>query len=157
MTIQEYMVDSTKRAAAEAFRYAKLVPADKLEWSPLDNGRSVLEICRELTMCPKWAVDIINGVPMEWTDESFAAIKVEQSQWKTAEDCQAEFDVRFEKLAALYLGISDEKLKETRFLPFDGGRDFTVLEMMEYPRWNLNYHLGQIAYIQILYGDKEMH
>ena len=50
MTIQEYMVDSTKRAAAEAFRYAKIVPADKVEWAPLDNGRTVLDICRELDL-----------------------------------------------------------------------------------------------------------
>jgi hypothetical protein len=32
-----------------------------------------------------------------------------------------------------------------------------MIEMMDYPRWNFNYHNGQIAYIQTLYGDKEMH
>jgi hypothetical protein len=29
--------------------------------------------------------------------------------------------------------------------------------MLEYPRWNATYHLGQIAFIQTLYGDKETH
>lgn len=157
MTIQEYMIDSTKRSAAETFRYAKVVPADKWEWAPLDSGRTVLDMCREITMTPKWAVDIINGVPMEWNEESMAATKAEQAQWNTPEECETEFNVRIAKLEALYLSLTDEKLKETRWLPFDGGRDFTFLEMMEYPRWNLNYHLGQIAYIQTLYGDKEMH
>ena len=32
-----------------------------------------------------------------------------------------------------------------------------MIEMMDYPRWNFNYHLGQIAFIQMMYGDKEMH
>ncbi len=157
MRIQDYMADSTRRAAAEAFRYARVVPADKLGWVPLELGRSVLDMCREMTMTPKWAVDIINGVPMEWNEETFAATKKEQEQWSTPDECEAEFNVRFKKLEELFLGISDGRLSETRWLPFDGGRDFTVLEMMEYPRWNANYHLGQIAYIQTLYGDKEMH
>ena len=63
-------------------------------------------------------------------------------------------------LATLFDAIrncSDERLKETVWLPYDGGRDFTIQEICEYPRWNADYHLGQISYIQILYGDKEMH
>ena len=53
--------------------------------------------------------------------------------------------------------MPDADLDKKRWLPYDGGRDFTMPEMMDYPRWNFNYHLGQIAYIQTLYGDKEMH
>jgi hypothetical protein len=29
--------------------------------------------------------------------------------------------------------------------------------MLDYPRWNFNYHLGQIAYIQTHYGDKSLY
>jgi hypothetical protein len=84
-------------------------------------------------------------------------MKAEQEEWKTAEDCEAECNRRLDKMDELFKTISDERLKETKFLPFDGGRDFTVAEMMDYPRWNFNYHLGQIAYIQVLFGDKDMH
>lgn len=151
------MIEDTRAAAKDVFKYAKAVPADKLDWKPLDAGRSVLDLCRELAMCPGWAVDIIEGKPQEWNEESMAAMKAEQEQWKTAEDCEAECNRRLEKLFELFRGMPDSRLAETRWLPYDGGRDFTMPEMMDYPRWNFTYHLGQIAYIQTLYGDKEMH
>jgi hypothetical protein len=157
MKFQEYIVEATRKAAAEAFRYAKVVPADKIDWSPLDKGRSVLDQCRELAMTPTWAAEIIEGVPMDWSPEAMAAVKQEQSQWTTVEVCEAEFNRRLERMVSAFNGVTDEGLKNTKFLPFDGGRDFTFAEMMEYPRWNATYHLGQIAYVQILYGDGEMH
>lgn len=157
MRFQDQIICATKEAAKEAFRYARAVPADKVEWKPLDAGRSVLDICQELTMTPKWAMDTINGVEHEWNEEAIAAAHAEQQQWKTIDECEAECFRRLEVLFDLYRSISDERLKETRWLPYDGGRDFTVEEMMDYPGWNFNYHLGQICYIQILYGDKEMH
>ena len=158
MRYQDHIAKATRDAAKEAFKYAKAVPADKIDWKPLDAGRSVLDICRELTMCPTWAYDIIEGKEQpKWDEETMAAIKKEQSQWTTIEACEAECYKRLDKLEGLYKTITDERLENTKWLPFDGGRDFTVAEMMDYPRWNFTYHLGQIAYIQILYGDKEMH
>lgn len=157
MRLQDHMIDVTKSAAEEVFRYAKAVPADKLDWKPMDTGRSTLDLCRELAMCPGWAVDIIEGKEMKWDDESVAAMQAEQSQWTTAEDCEKECERRLDGLFELFRNMPDSRLQETRWLPFDGGRDFTMAEMMDYPRWNFTYHLGQIAYIQRLYGDTEMH
>lgn len=158
MNFQEHMIEVTKAAAKEAFQYAKAVPADKVEWSPLDNGRTTLDLCRELAMCPTWCKETIEKEgPPEFSEEAFAAIKKEQEQWKTVEDCEAECGRRLETLYAFFKTIPDGQLANTKWLPYDGGRDFTVAEMMDYPRWNFNYHTGQIAYIQTLYGDREMH
>ncbi|MBL8066071.1 MAG: hypothetical protein JNM34_09460 [Chthonomonadaceae bacterium] len=158
MKFQDYIVDTTRAAAHETFRYAKAVPADKVEWQPAEGARSVLQQCRELAMCPGWAEDILtqDGVP-EWNEETMATIEKEQSQWTSVEQCEAECNRRLEKFFAYVQTIKDEDLSKTKWLPFDGGRDFTYMEMMDYPRWNFNYHLGQIGYIQIMYGDKDMH
>lgn len=158
MRLQDHMIAVTREAAKDAFKYAKAVPADKLEWKPEGKGRSVLDQCRELAMCPGWAYDIIEGKEQpEWNEETIAAMQKEQEQWKTPEDCEAECNRRLEKLFTLFASLPDERLSTTKWLPYDGGRDFTVAEMMDYPRWNFAYHQGQIAYIQTLYGDKEMH
>jgi hypothetical protein len=154
---QDYIVETTKKAAAEAFRYAKAVPADKLDWAPGEATRSVLDQCRELAMCPEWAADIVGGTAGDFSEEAMAAVKAEQAKWTTVEDCEAEFAKRFDKMAELFKAFPDEKLSDTKWLPYDGGRDFTVVEMMDYPRWNFTYHTGQIALIQMMYGDKEMH
>lgn len=154
--IQDYMIEAAQAAAAEVFRYAKAVPTDKLDWSP-EGARSVLNICRELAMTPTWAYDVVEGVEVKFDEEAMAKMRAEQAQWTTAEQCEDQCNARLAKLADLYRSIPDEKLMTTRWLPYNGGRDHTVLEMMDYPRWNFTYHLGQIAYIQTLYGDKEMH
>lgn len=158
MKLQEHMVHVTKKAADEAFNAAKAVQSDKLEWSPLDHGRSTLDICRELAMCPSWCLSIISNEPQpEFNEELMAKIKAEQEQWKTIADCKAECDRRLEILFDYFRNMPDERLAETKWLPYDGGRDFSMPEMMDYPRWNFVYHEGQINYIQTLYGDREMH
>jgi len=158
MRFQDHICDATCAAAKEAFTYAKAVPADRLDWAPLDGGRSVLDICRELAMCPTWCEDIVTDKQMpDWSEETVAAIKREQEQWKTVEDCEAECNRRLERLFEVFRNTSEERMQVVKWLPYDGGRDFTMPEMMDYPRWNFNYHLGQIAYIQTLYGDKAMH
>ncbi len=153
MNYQDHMKTATQAAAAEAFRYAKATPADKLGWSPLDAGRSVADQCWEMAMCPTWAYDIIEGR----ADDNSSGTALDKSAFATPEEWEAECNARLEKLFDLFGTISDERLAETKWLPYDGGRDFTVAEMMDYPRWNFNYHLGQISYIQTLLGDKEMH
>ena len=158
MKLQDYMIEVTQKAADEAFRYAKATPADKMEWQPLENGRSVLDQCREMAMCPSWCLDIIDAKEQpEWNEDAMAAIKLEQEQWKTVEACEAECSRRLTKLFAFFGSMADERLAESKWLPYDGGRDFTMPQMMDYPRWNFNYHLGQISYIQTLCGDREMH
>ena len=158
MKLQEYMIDVTRAAADEAFKCAKAVPADKLDWKPLDNGRSVLDQCQEMAMCPTWCLDIVsNKEQPEWNEESMAEIEKQKSQWTTVEACQEECGQRMTELFDYFRTVGDERLSEKKWLPYDGGRDFSMPEMMDYPRWNFTYHLGQISYIQTLYGDKEMH
>ena len=158
MKYQDYMKDVTKASALEAFRYAKAVPKDKVDWKPLDEGRSVLEQCREMAMCPDWANSLLGGIPEAADQEADMAKQQEvMSSWSSVEECEAQCLEKLDKLFATFDTITDEQLKDTKWLPYDGGRDFTFAEMMDYPRWNFNYHLGQVSYIQCLYGDKEMH
>jgi hypothetical protein len=157
LRFQDYIANATVQAAKEAFRIAKQVPADKLIWFPLDNGRSVLDQCRELAMTPTWAIQTLTNAMPEFNEETIAAVKAEQVQWVTVEQCEEECNKRLEELKQFFINLPDEKLSQTRWLPYYGGRDFTFVEMCEYAKWNFDYHAGQIAYIQTLYGDMEMH
>ena len=157
MKVVDYVADSAKQAAVAAFKYAAAVPSEKLEWVPLEGGRSVLSIVRELAMTPTWQYDTLAGPPTEWSETAWAEQNAMMSQWTTLEECRGQFDARFEKLEAYVRALPEERFTETKWLPYEGGRDFTVLEMLDYTRWNCTYHQGQIAYIQLLYGDKDMH
>ncbi|MBS1714613.1 MAG: DinB family protein [Armatimonadetes bacterium] len=158
MDYQEYMKDATQKAADEAFRYAKAVPDEKVAWKASDTSRSVLQLCQEMALCGKWAAEIIEDKPMpEWSEETQAKVQQEMDAFPDVDACKAECDRNLKALFALFSTLSDDDLKRTKWLPYDGGRDFTVAEMMDYPRWNFTYHLGQIAFVQTLYGDKDMH
>ena len=156
MRIQDFVADAARNAAAEAFRYAKQVPAEKLVWSP-EGGRTVLSICRELAHTPTWCMSAFNSDPKAWDASTMEGYKQKELAWTTVEACEAEFNRAFEAVDTFFRGMSDDDLKKTKWLPFNGGRDHTWLEMTDYPRWNATYHLGQIAYIQTLYGDKEIY
>ena len=157
MKYQDYIIESTKEAFEAAFKYARHVKPDKLEWKPLDEGRTVMNILHELTKCPDWAVEIMSSTePPSFSEESMAAYEAEKSEWTSVEKCYEIGKAKLAKFVEFVAAFPDDKLKDTKWLPFDGGRDFTNAEQMGYPLWNYSYHQGQIAYIETLYGDKEM-
>lgn len=160
MKLQDYTIDATREAQEEVFRYAKAVPEDKLDWKPLDAGRSALDLAREMAQCPDWTVDLLTTGKMNWSEESQAASAKESAGWTTAEACETACKEKLDRLYDVIRAYPDEKLAETVVLPFGPGgsdRTFTMAEVADYPRWNFTYHLGQIGYIQTLFGDTDMH
>jgi hypothetical protein len=160
MRLQDYTIDVTKEAKEEAFRYAKAVPEDKADWKPLDAGQSVLSMCRELAKCPDWAYELVSGEEANWSEEAQAAQKAEMEGWTSVEACERACEEKLGRYFELLKGLPDARFTETKDLPFGPGgsmKTFTMAEMMDYPRWNFTYHLGQIGYIQTLYGDKGLY
>ena len=158
MRFQDYIIDSIQKGFDEAFKSARAVPEDKLGWRPLDNGRSVIDQLQELAQSPDYVTGLVRGEkPPEMSEDSWKKVVEERQGWATIDQCEAIAKERLANFFAAVREVSDQRLSETVWLPYDGGRDFTIQEVIEYPRWNANYHSGQIAYIQTLYGDKEMH
>lgn len=155
MTIAQHIVDVTKRAAEEFFRYAEAVPEDKLDWIPLEGGQSVIGLCREIAVTPDWGMSAMTD--RQHTKEDFEAMRKEMDSWLTVARCRDEFDKRIPAWVEFLLAFPPERYEEAKWLPFNGGRDHAYLELFEFPRWNITYHLGQVAYIQRLYGDMAMH
>jgi uncharacterized damage-inducible protein DinB len=151
-TIQQHTILVAREAGNEFFRFATAVPAERLEWQPESGaGQSILRMAREIALTPLWALSAMGAPDGE---NNWASLR---EAWKTVEDCKEAFLTHFARWEQYVLAMPDSKLEETKWLPFNGGRDHTFLELLEYPRWNTTYHLGQIAYIQTLYGDKEMY
>lgn len=154
-TIQQQIVQVSKEAIAEFYRYLLAIPQDKLEWQPMEVGQTALDMAREIAVTPIWALQAMGYLPI--TTEDRAAIRNEMESWLDVATCQAKAQENLEKWAEVVLSMEDAKLAETKWLPYNGGRDHSYLEMLEYVRWNATYHTGQVAYIQTLYGDKDMH
>lgn len=158
MRLQEFMIKDTRQAMEGAFRYAKVVPEDKRDWKPLDTGRSVLDLARELAMCPDWASQLFDPAIAEAATHEAEAN--EMASWQSVEACEVACYKKLDRYFDVIANFPDDKLSETSELPFGPGgtmQTFTMEELMDYPRWNAAYHQGQIAYIQTLYGDKSLY
>ncbi len=153
----EFVIEATREAMREAFRYARAVPAERLAWRPLDAGRSALDLARELAKCPDRGLAALGG---EGMNEEPEAGDAERESWATVEACEAAGEAKLQRFLAVVAAFPDERLEETVELPYgEGGamRSFTMAEMMDHPRWNASYHQGQLAYLQTLYGDGGLH
>ena len=157
MRLQKHMINVIESAREEVFRYALAVPEDRVAWKPLDAGQSVLSMARELAKTPDWAYYVLTGAQPENPEAAVDDQKVEMESWKNVGDCEAACREKLVRLYGLYRSMPDAQLSETKWLPFNGGRDHTYAELLDYPRWNFTYHLGQIAYIQTLYGDRQLY
>jgi hypothetical protein len=158
VSYQENLIAATKKAVDDLFRSARAVPADKLEWSPLDQGRTVLDQLQEVSAAPMWfAQMLIKRVPPPMTPEDFQKGREARKQWKTIDECEKACAENGEALYAAMLAVPEADFKQTITMPFGEGFTLTLMEVMAMHHWNVVYHYGQISYVQTLYGDKEMH
>lgn len=156
MNFQKAITEMTWEAVEMLLRYAKAVPEEKLSWRPAEQARSVLEILQECALLPSLLADLLEERPQE---------KVENARWEslwaqareltTVEACERVLRENTERLLAVIQAIPDADFQQQVMTPW--GRKFPVYELMYDHYWNLTYHLGQVAYIQLLYGDTKMH
>jgi uncharacterized damage-inducible protein DinB len=158
MNYYEQVIRATQWAVDYLFHSARAVPADKLEWKPLDAGRSVLNLAQECAQSPKWFAALLlqrsfTGV----TPELLKAMEAERSAWKTLDECERVCRENSEIFYSVIRSIPETDLEIRVPLPFAGGMEPTLAEIMMFHYWHCTYHLGQVNYIQTLYGDLENH
>lgn len=157
MDLKTYMIESTRLAAEDLFKTAREVPADKMDWRPLDKGRSVLDQLQECSQSPLWGATMLNTKKMpDFSPEMMEEFDRARKAHTTLEACHAECKKNQEILFDAIRNFPIEDLEKGLTLPFDGGREFKFHELMAIHRWNCNYHMGQISYIQTLYSDQQM-
>ena len=157
MSAQTEMAAQALRHASKALvRIVKSTQPDKIEWSPLDQGRTVLDQVQECAVICFLSQDTFSKAIQPVFDfELFGRKKVE---FNTIEKALEAIETNTEALAKIFEAFPEESLSMMVHLPFGpGGMTVSFGEFMMMPSQNMVYHYGQINYIQTLYGDKEMH
>lgn len=156
MTYKDQIIRLTQGAVEHFLRSLKSMPTDKLEWSVNDLGRTPMDQFREIAQSPTWTVPLLKARSFPPFDpERFAQAKSERDTWDLA-TCEAKLRENLELLYAEIRAFPDDELSTEIVLPFAGGITQSMADIMAYPYWNTVYHLGQINFVQILYGDNEM-
>jgi uncharacterized damage-inducible protein DinB len=146
----------TLDAVDELLRYARAVPREKLTWRPAEHARSVLEILQECATLPAalvaWLQERPQAVPSQ---EQYASFWAQAAALTTLEACENALRENTQHLLQVVQSLSEADLSQTAVAPW--GKTYTLAEGSMLHHWNITYHLGQIAYIQLLYGDTEYH
>ena len=151
MTIKQYIIAEAGKSFANFMEAARKVPADKLDWKPLDNGRSVLDQAQECALCPLWVPGILEKRAFD--SEGFASWEENKSKLVTLDLCESTGKANLELMKSAIEAFPESDMEVEIDLPWG---HYTLAEVMGFPSWNLHYHFGQVAYIQTLYGDFSM-
>ncbi len=158
MRYQDVVIRVTESALSDFFRTVRAVPAEKLEWSPLDEGRSVLDQAQEVAQAPAFFQMLIEKRAFpEFTPEQMEKAMKQRKSWKTIDECEEACRKHSDSFYNLVRDYPDEDLEVMINLPWGGGMVKSIADVMLFHYWNVLYHTGQVNYIQTLYGDKEMH
>jgi hypothetical protein len=148
----EQLVAMNNQAVDMFFIAVRKMPADKQNWKPLDEGRSALEQAQEMAVSPDmFLVHLAPGrTPLysSWEEASQAAGQMD------LDACEAACRKLTAEMNDAIMKITPEQAAEKKALPW--GAEHTVGEIAGFHYWNAVYHLGQVNYIQTLYGDRDM-
>lgn len=151
MTIKEYIIKDAVKSFENLMEGARKVPADKLDWKPLDNGRSVLNQVQECALCPLWVPGLLEKRAFD--PSGFADFETAKGELSTLELCEAAGKANLETMKDAINALPESEMGVEIDLPW--GR-YTLTEVMGFPAWNMHYHFGQVNYVQTLYGDFSM-
>lgn len=145
---------ATNAAVDEIIRYVRATPEDRRTWSPLDAGRTMMSQLQECAVATDFFlqhIDLAYTPKYRSMDEAYAAM----AGLNTVDACEAELRSQTALLTARLVALPSEEWDREVTMPW--GKKEKLRTVAFYHYGNLTYHVGQIAYIQTLYGDKDSH
>lgn len=157
MNVKDFIIQQTRQSAKDVFKYARALPADKLEWKVQDTGRSALDMCQECAQAPLWMKAMLadRKVP-DFNPEMYEDMVKQRSAW-SLDEAERVCDENIAMIEREIRDFPDDHLEDTLILPFANNLVLSYAQIMLGTYWNNVYHIGQIAFIQTLLGDREMH
>lgn len=153
MTLFEWQAKLIERAAIFLGHTLETTAPDKQGWSPTCEGdakaRSPLEQVGECIGFNKMCAAVLSGATLPPTDghEMPAAPA-------SAEQAKADLIASANELAEVVRNLDESSLTRSYNLPFGAFPGAVIIEIV---CMNMQYHAGQINYVQLMCGDAEFH
>lgn len=155
MDIYDLVQNMTNGAVEMLFRYAHAVPEDKREWRPAPEATTVMEILRENAVLPFMLAQVLRKRPQQAEESVWEEVQKKAGDLSTVEACERACRAGTAEMLQALREVSPDELQQSVVLPWRMTSNLLQAAMVHY--WNLTYHLGQVAYIQRLYGDTSFH
>jgi hypothetical protein len=155
-TLQQQAIKLTKGAVDMLFNNARHIPADKLDWQPMGEARSVMSQVIECAGAAYFFASVLKGEPMDMNDPAQQEKRKQfEASLTTIEAVEDAARKSHEILYSVIASVPDGDLDELCPMPWNPNN--TKADIIFAPYWNLVYHIGQINYLQLMLGDTEMH
>lgn len=151
MNVIDFIIQDTERNFANFFETCRKVPADKLDWRPLDTGRSTLDQAQEVALSPLWVPGLLKARGFD--PSIFGGFEEAKTKLTDLDACEARANENLKKLVESVRAFPETEYEAE--VEFPWGK-YTWLQTMTFASWNATYHMGQVSYIQTLYGDQSM-
>lgn len=132
----------------DLWRNIHAMPEEKLDWKPGEKARTARELVEEIVHVMPFNTILVK------------TLKAPEGEWEGAEkgksmtELEKQLHTLVKEFIAAVREFPDDKLDTEIDL---GWMKMTFSQVIAYPYWNMMYHIGQIGYIQTLYGDTETH
>lgn len=148
-TLQDFLVSSTEKAAADLETAYLRLPEDKRQWSAMDKARTAADLVAECA--------ILNGstayiVKNHRFDENFDLEDFKRQKTELGRDWDALRSLLHANTAIFIEAlrtVPDEDLGTEIQMPWG---PMTLSQIISYPFWNMSYHEGQINFIASMLG-----
>jgi uncharacterized damage-inducible protein DinB len=145
MNAADVLIRQLEREQDSFLRTIKLVPEDKLDWSPGEGLRSARDQFQEVATVVGDHWELYESKRMEWNEASFAEYLERRKKYHTLEDLEARSRQDTAKLIAFVRDLPAEELMDPVQMPWPG--DHRLVDNVTYHLWNMSYHEGQVSAI----------
>ena len=153
---RETIIEACEFVLPMLIRTVRATPADKCQWSPAEGARTILDMAEEVRQSGGWGADSLEAADkFSFADFDFGTMMADRMQEPDYDTWETRLRANHEAFYAKLRAFPAEK-EGLRAEPMPGWV-LTMGDLAYYPFWNIAYHLGQINYVQCLYGDHEMH
>lgn len=153
MTYQQAIVPLIEDAYKDLFKNARRL-SDKLDYKVSETNRTPLQMLQECATVAAGLVPILDARAMVGSESDWAEAEKQMASLTTIEACEAEYERNKTELLRAIADFPEERLEELIETPWG---TFPWRDFIAYLYWNPMYHTGQLAYVQMIHGDAEMH
>lgn len=148
MTYQEALVPLIEDAYAQLFSNAEKL-SDKLDFKASKDNRTPLEMLVECVTMPDFLAPVIRNRALPENTDDYE----EPKGLDSVDACKRHYEKAKNGLLEAIRNFPAEHLHDEFDTPWG---HFSWLSFIAYAYWNPMYHVGQLAYIQMMHGDTKM-
>ena len=155
--VKEMIVGAIQSSYEQLLSTAQATPDDKMNWKPLDNGRTVLDLLGDAAQTAEMVNQMVaTRGEVKPSREMFQQMRAERADW-TREDATKHLQENTAVLLETLRDTPDDVLKQPLHLPIGGGMTMPLGGWAMMANRTFTSRMAQINYIQTLYGDFDSH